>query len=242
MVFLVDAGDRLIGPRFIVDGEYEPETTSFMLKTIKPDNVCIDVGANFGYYTCLMARLSWRGRTISFEPDPHVFELLRDNVHINWCEAVVEPVNAAVGNSAGNLTLYRRISRSGNTSIIRMEADELDLLGEKATEEFTIDCVCLDDYADQLDRVDIVKVDVEGAESLVLAGMQELVRRHRPTVVMEWSPAQAVRAGFSVADLTDQVRSLCLLPHTLGANGALSPVSYQDLASLTYRNLVLTPS
>ncbi len=241
MVFLVETSDRLIGPRFIVDGEYEPETTAFMMRTIRPDFVCIDVGANFGYYTCLMAKLSWLGRTISFEPDPQVFALLRDNVHINWCERVAEPMNAAVGAAPGILTLHRRLTRSGNTSIVRMTAAELEQIGEAESEEFSIDCVTLDDVGRRLGRVDIVKIDVEGAESLVFEGMAELVRTHRPTIVMEWSPDQTTQAGFSVAALADRFKSLELQPHRLNLDGSIVPVEHAEVAGLTYQNLVFTP-
>src|SRR5262245_25797121 len=53
LVFYIDPDDHLIGPRFIVDGEYEPATTAFVLEHIGSDDTCIDVGANFGYYSCL---------------------------------------------------------------------------------------------------------------------------------------------------------------------------------------------
>jgi FkbM family methyltransferase len=241
MVFLVDVSDRLIGPRFIVDGEYEPETTAFMMRTIRPDFVCIDVGANFGYYTCLMAKLSWLGRTMSFEPDPQVFALLRDNVHINWCERVVEPTSAAVGAKDGTLTLHRRLTRSGNTSIVRMTAQELENIGEPESEEFSVDCVTLDDVGRRLERVDIVKIDVEGAESLVVDGMADLVRTHQPTVVMEWSPDQTTQAGFSVSALADRFKSLELQPHRLNPDGSIFRVEHAELARLSYQNLVFTP-
>ena len=87
-----------------------------------------------------------------------------------------------------------------------------------------------------------MKIDVEGAESLVVRGMAELVRRHRPTIIMEWSPWQTARAGFSIDGLVDALRSLALVPHTLGPGGTTTPITFDELAVLSYQNLVLRPA
>lgn len=242
LVFIVDPDDRLIGPRFIVDGEYEPETTAFVRRTVTETSVCIDVGANFGYYTCLFGHLAWRGHTLSYEADPQVHTLLRDNVNINWCERTTEPINAAVSDTEGKLTLYRRLSRSGNTSIIQSTSEELEAWAEADSEEFVVDCIALDSLTDRLPQVDLVKIDVEGAETLVVRGMGELVRRHRPTVLMEWSPWQTERAGFSVPELVRSLAKLDLTPHVLRADGELDRITHEDLVELSYQNVVLVPT
>jgi FkbM family methyltransferase len=241
LVFYVEAGDRLIGPRFVIDGEYEPATTAFLRGLVDETSVCIDVGANFGYYTCMLARLCWRGRVLAFEPDPRVHAMLQDNVSINWCERVVDARNAAVGDRDGELTLYRRIGRSGNTSIIESSAEELEVFREPASEAFTVPCITLDSLADQLERVDVVKIDVEGAESLVVGGMAELVRRHRPTIVMEWSPWQTERAGFDGQQLSADLAALGLVPHVLRRDGQPVAISHAELATLSFQNIVLRP-
>ena len=63
-------------PRFVVEGEYEPETTAFIRQTVKRDHICVDVGANFGYFACMMGHLAWDGRVIAYEADPKIYELL----------------------------------------------------------------------------------------------------------------------------------------------------------------------
>ena len=241
LVFLLDPEDRVIMPRFVLDGEYEQHTTAFLFKTVTPENVCIDVGANFGYFTCLMARLAWQGKTIAFEADPKVFGLLRENVFVNWCEPVVESINAAVGSAEGKVTLHRRVGRSANTSMFAPGPDEADPTGVTVTEEFSVDCVTLDALVDRLKRVDLVKIDVEGAETLVVRGMRELVRRHRPTIVMEWSAGQADHGGFDMRELADELRVLDLEPNLISAAGDALPISFDDLATLKYQNIVFRP-
>jgi FkbM family methyltransferase len=239
LIYLINPDDNLLGPRFLMDGECEPDTTAFLRRTVKPTDVCIDVGANFGYFTCLMAKLAWQGRTMAFEADQQMCTLARRNILINWCENGAEIFNYAVGAEDGEMTLYRRVGRAGNTSIIRMTPEELEAFDEPPSEPFTVECVALDRYAVELPKVDVVKIDVEGAESLVLAGMQKLVERHKPVIVMEWSPGQTERAGFATRDLAATIDKLELVPHVIRPGGELERKSIADLLTLGYQNIVL---
>ena len=170
-----------------------------------------------------------------------MFELLRENVFVNWCQPAVETINAAVGDTNGTITLHRRIGRSANTSLIAAAPDEDDPTGEARVEELAVDCVTLDSLADQLQRLDLVKIDVEGAETLVVKGMQQLVRRYRPTILMEWSPGQAAEGGFDMEELAGQLRSLELAPSVILPDGDTRGISYGELAELSYQNVVFRP-
>lgn len=233
------ADDRLLMPQFVVHGEYETLTTAYLLRELPSDAVCIDVGANVGYYTCLMARRAWQGRTIAFEADPTIHELLRDNVAINWCEKVVDARNQAVADQPGELTLYRRAGRSGNTSIAEVSAEERAVYGEPESIPFTVESVRLDDVAASFDRLDVVKIDVEGAESLVLDGMRDVVERLNPLIIMEWSPGQAVTAGSSVQGLGALVDDLGLTAHVFEAPGTIRAITSDELSELGYQNIAL---
>ncbi len=237
--YLFPADDQLLMPQFVVHGEYETLTTNYLLRELPEDAVCLDVGANVGYYSCLMARRAWRGRTIAFEADPTIHEILRANVAINWCEKVVDARNMAVSDRTGTLTLHRRPGRSGNTSVTRISEDERLALGEPESEAFEVPTLPLDDLLGELDRLDVVKIDVEGAESMVLAGMSGIVERFNPLIIMEWSPEQAEQAGSSAAGLGAAIESLHLTAHVFEAPGTIRPVSADELASLGYQNIAL---
>ena len=73
--YLVEANDRLINPWFIVAGGYDTQLTDFFVRELRPNSRCIDVGSNFGYFTCLFARLAPSGQVSGIEADPNVFEL-----------------------------------------------------------------------------------------------------------------------------------------------------------------------
>jgi len=240
LVFYIDPEDRLIGPRFIVDGEYEPATSAFVLKQVGPDDTCIDVGANFGYYTCLFAHLAWRGRVLAYEPDPHVFQSLVDNIAINWCEAVVSPMNSAVGAEHGQLTLHRWHNRAGNTGIVAPD-HEIAPGFRLTSEAFDAPIIPLDSLVDRLDRVDLIKIDVEGAESLVARGMTKLVAKFRPIVLIEWSPYQITASGSSADELATLIESWGLPVHTIGLDGSLQRIGFDELRALPFQNVALAP-
>jgi FkbM family methyltransferase len=237
--YFFPADDRLLMPQFVVNGEYEPQTTAYLLRELATDSVCLDVGANVGYYTCLMSRLASNGRVVAFEADPEIFELLRDNVAINWCEKVAEPRNQAVADFSGSLTLFRRVGRSGNTSITQVPESERVVFGEPESVEFEVDCVTIDEVVAGFERLDVVKIDVEGAESLVLRGMGDTVQRLNPLVIMEWSPGQAEAAGGSADELTGLVEDLGLTAHVFEHDGVLRAISLDDLVELPYQNVAL---
>jgi FkbM family methyltransferase len=240
LVFYIEADDKLIGPRLMVEGEYEPATTAFVKRVVTPDSTCIDVGANFGYYACMMGHLAWKGRTISFEADPATYRLLIDNIAINWCEGPVEARNVAVAAEAGELTLHRWINRSGNTGIIP-PSREIAPGVRVDSQEFTVPAVTLDSLVGTVAQVDLVKIDVEGAETLVVAGMGELVRTYRPTVVLEWSPSQMVAAGSKPEELADRLAAWGIPVYTIDFDGRLRPLEVDQLAELPYQNIVLQP-
>lgn len=205
---LVEADDLLLSPNFIVTGRYDPDLTEFFLRTVKPDSHCLDVGSNFGFFTCLFCRKAPNGRVVAVEADHHIFELCRDNLGINGF--IVEngtALHAAVSDSNEDVTLYRRLGRSGNTSICAADRSFTDLLGEPPVEAFTVPGIRVDDLLDRFDgRLDFIKVDVEGAEPLVLRGAERTVATNpQLSIVMEWSPGQIRSAGF---DLGDFVRDM----------------------------------
>ncbi len=222
IAYLVEADDRLISPWFITSGQYETELTEHFVATLRPDDRCLDIGANFGFFTCLMARFCPQGKVIGVEPDPKIFAILRDNVHINGFGGHASARHAAVLDTVRPVTLHRRVGRSGNTSIARPSADFIAFLGEKPSEEFTVEGTTVDAIAAAFEgRVDVMKVDVEGAEPLVLEGTAAAIEANPGLqIVQEWSPGQMQGAGYDVGEFLDRVAALGLKPHALGRGGA----------------------
>lgn len=236
LVYYVEADDRLLSPYFIATGRFESNLTNYFLRNLAPDSHCLDIGANFGFYSCLMAKYCPDGRILGVEAERRIADLARDNLFVNDLYGRADILAAAVSDAEGTLTLYRRTSRSGNTSIVPVDEAFTTVLGEPPAQPFTVASTRIDDLAEKFGgRVNFIKVDVEGAEPLVLAGARETIRRNRDiAIVMEWSPGQIAAAGFDVAQFVRDISDQGLRAFTIGpyderpiADGTLAAMPYQ---------------
>jgi FkbM family methyltransferase len=243
IAYFVEADDRLISPWFIVTGGYETELTNYFVRELKPASHCLDVGSNFGYFTCLMGRFSDQGKVLAIEADKHVFELARDNIYINGFGHFATVIHAAASDSPGQLDLYRRVTRSGTTSITKADEGFVRSIGEPTPERFTVAAVRVDDVvAQRLDRrVDFMKVDVEGAEPLVFEGARATIAANpQLNIVMEWSPGQIKDAGFDIPEFLARLDGMGLKPFDI-LEDRIEPLTYAQVAAMPYRaGLVLT--
>jgi FkbM family methyltransferase len=173
--------------RNIPDGD---DLTDPVLQAIAPlvarDAVCIDAGANIGLYTLAMSSLAPQGRVLAFEPSPATAGHLQENVRRNGATNVdVCPV--ALADRTGTVQ-FHDISFFSAGSFAADDASILtsDSYGStvRETPVTTLDAVVAERG---LERVDLVKIDVEGAELSVLAGAAATLAAHRPTVVLEFN-------------------------------------------------------
>lgn len=236
LAFIVEADDKLFSPWLIITGAYDTDLTNYFLRVIRPDSHCIDVGANFGYFTCLMARFAAQGRVIGIEPDQAIFELARDNVAINGLTDIAEMIHAAASDTDAELTLHRRVGRSGNTSIVAYDSTFTEGLGEAPSQPFNVRGAPIDSLTGAMQgRVDVMKVDVEGAEPLVFAGARRTIADNpRLQIVMEWSPGQIQSAGFDLGQFAADLKGHRLKAFDMQADG-ITPISYAELLNMPYR-------
>jgi FkbM family methyltransferase len=208
IAYCVEADDLLISPWFIITGAYETLLTNFFVENLRPDSNCLDVGANFGYFTCLMARFCPQGRVIGVEADERIYNLTRDNLAINGFTQIGRAMHAAANETGEDITLYRRIGRAANTSIIAYDEAYTTSMSEPPAQSFTVRGVRVDDLSAEMGgRVDFMKVDVEGAEPLVMRGAQRTIADNpQLKIVMEWSPGQIAAAGFDLPQFLAEIR------------------------------------
>jgi FkbM family methyltransferase len=216
---LIPADDLSLMPELVARGTYDVPFTAFVQQHIRPGDVAIDVGANVGLFTLLLAYQVWeRGRVIAYEPNPRLVSILRDNVAMNWLADRVEIMPCAAAASRGTARLLAP-QRFQMLSTIHAGEDELLSGGRSDTiETFEVQSEPLDAQIGRFERIDLVKVDVEGAEEQVFAGMSALlasgvVRRVcfemiRPSMGVDWdsfaSRLKALQAdGWRFATLTD---------------------------------------
>jgi len=236
MAFLLEAKDLLLAPPLVMNGYHEIDLTDYFVNAINETDHCLDIGANFGYFACIMGRWAPRGRVVAVEPDPKIFGLLRDNIYINNLESLASPVNAAASDCEGVLTLHRRVGRSGNTSLARVGDADLARMGEPPSEAFQIRGLPIDALLPEFQgRLDHMKIDVEGAEPLVLRGARETIAANpQLRIVMEWAPGQIQAAGFDPRGFTEELAALGLVPAMIVTAGKTEPMSWDALVSCAY--------
>ncbi len=189
-VDLEDMGD--VTHSLLSRGVYDPQMTSVLKETVKPMMYCVDVGANIGYFSILMSKLVGpHGRVGAFEPAPKNFDLLKKSIFLNGCERNTALYWEAVSSKTGKSTLSINKEFQGSHYLIP------EGMG------IPVDTVKLDDYFCDLDygSIDLVKIDVQGAEVEVLKGMKELRTKYpNMTIIVEYLPEGLVRAGSTLEE------------------------------------------
>lgn len=169
-------------------GIWEPLETDLVTREVRRGDVVLDIGAHIGYYSLIFARLvGSEGRVFAFEPDPDNFALLNKNVRINGYRNVTL-VRKAVADRTGKVRLYVSEENNGD----HRTYDSKD--GRKSIE---VKCVQLDEYfRDYGERIDFIKMDIQGAEPGAIRGMSSLLERSKnPRMVVEFWPFGLKRFG-----------------------------------------------
>jgi FkbM family methyltransferase len=167
-------------------GVYESFMLDIMYTHLKKGMTFIDVGANIGQHSMYAATLvGSSGSVYAFEPIPRIYKQLTDSIAENHFSAFVHPKNTALGESNKEETLYVS-SNAGGSSLVREDA---------TVEQITVHVRRGDDELFFLPRIDMVKIDVEGYEYEVLAGMQETLKKHKPDILIEFSGAVYLAEG-----------------------------------------------
>lgn len=171
-LMFVDARDLMLGPRLVLDGFWEAWVTLALVRYIQPGFHCVDVGANCGYYTLLMAAACVpEGRVVACEPNPVLAETyLPQNLALNGFCHGVEICPKVVGNLDCTVDFVLHDSDFATSSLERWAYAH-------RREAVRVPAVTLDRLCAHWPRLDLVKIDAEGAEALVWEGMQEALRR-----------------------------------------------------------------
>jgi FkbM family methyltransferase len=168
-----DHQERIVYDSFLGGSCYESEITWFMLRAVRTGDLAVDVGANIGLFTCLLATLVGpTGKVLAVEPDPTNLEKLRMNVALNMLENV-EIISTPLWERAEPVTFYRCADSSGSGGL----ADPADFPGNVITqyerpEPISFDASTLEKELARFNRhCAFVKVDTEGADEFVLRGL-----------------------------------------------------------------------
>ena len=207
---------RGLGKFLFVFGEnYEPEL-AILERLLSPGKTFIDAGANFGIYTMVASKLVGQaGRVIAFEPTAESFEVLRRNIALNGLTNVVA-VQAALSDKAGTAWLHYGTDPVRNSLGKDPSANGG---GEYVTTE-SLDNVL---QRAEVKRVDVIKMDVEGAEELVLRGADKVLTSMRPVIIYEVNAEASGHLGLSKNGATSLLERLDYEFFVDGQTGASGP-------------------
>lgn len=161
---------------------YEPATVAYLQQNVSPGDVALDVGANFGYYTVLFSQLVRHGWVHAFEPNPECYSILRQNTR---SKTNVTTYDTAASDRNGTTWFYRHRSYGMGGLIPREGMDG----------RFRIVRAPLDHYG--FPHVDFIKIDVEGHEGEVLAGLKDTIARSPDIrLIIEFKPERGLADCF----------------------------------------------
>jgi len=179
LTIYVDPEDTVIGSFLRKSGAYEPEVTKVIRRYLKKGECFVDCGASFGYFSSLAGVIVGpQGSVISLEPGPQNQSLLLLNLMVNGI-TTAEVHQVALSDHSGIL----RYGRSGaNGTILDFDGDPSHVGTYDLVRSVTLDSLV------GARKVDMMKVDVEGAEGKVFRGAEDLLKSCRPTLIFEFSP------------------------------------------------------
>ena len=182
-------------------GTYEELESKIMEEKIEMGNIVVDVGANIGLHTLNMARIVGKtGQVFAFEPDPSNFKILKKNVKINNYRNIILE-QKAVGDKHGRTTLYQS-DHPGKHRIFPQT--------EQAKSQVQVELTNLDNYfdSDMIDKINFIKIDVEGLEFSVLKGMKNILKNSKKIkILFEFMPENTMEAGFTPIELLNYLTS-----------------------------------
>lgn len=182
---------------------YETGTIDVLKKVLRPDDVVFDVGANIGWYTVNIVACVPDGSCHAFEPMPLTMDRLKHNCDLNNVSSHVTFNQVALGDAAGEVTLY-------SFDTLGHGHNSLSTRGRSDYTTWKVPLTTLDSYVNEreITRVDLVKMDVEGAEMGVLKGASRLFDLESPPVwIIEMNTETSAGFGHSPHDLLDYISS-----------------------------------
>ena len=183
-------------------GTYEEVEAKIMEEKIKTGNIVVDIGANIGLHTLNMARIVGNtGQVFAFEPDPSNFKILEKNVKINNYQNIILE-QRAVGDKHERTTLYQ----SDHPGMHRIFPQTKQAKGQVKVELISLDKYFID--SNLADRINFIKIDVEGMEFGVLKGMKNILKNNKNIkILFEFVPKDTIEAGFIPIELLNYLTS-----------------------------------
>ena len=198
-----------VGWNIFCFGFYSVNLINLLKSIVKVGDVVVDVGANIGDITLILAnRVGQTGKVYAFEPFPLALEKLQENCRLNNLKNV-KALDFALSNLSGGSTLYcprpytgqlRGVGKTGLTGMSTLAKPDEDYMRGVEFLEFGVTQTTLDEFAniENLQRVDLIKIDAEGFDYKVIDGGRACISEFQPYIIFEYDPVWKTRTGYEL--------------------------------------------
>lgn len=234
---LCGENDPALLSSLLESGELERGTRLLIQELLEPGNCFVDVGANIGLHTLAAARsMQGQGKIIAFEPYGPTKALLERSVWMNGFSSMVEIHQAAVSNETGHHKLFLGAT-SGHHSLF-----PLDERTSTDAEPVDVSVVRIDDIIPATQKVDLLKIDAEGAELQVIESAGGLIERNAElAIIVEFGPTHLERTGIAPTDWLNAFATHGLQYRAInGVSGKLEQWSMENLLACDSVNLLFS--
>lgn len=213
----LDPKDKGVATHLLKYGSYEEEVAQIFYREIKQGMTVLDIGAHIGYFTLIAAKLvGEKGKVFAFEPEPTNLSFLLKNIEVNGYKNII-PVPKAVSDETGKTLLFLSPDNTGDHRIYSCYDDR---------EFIEVETTALDEFFKGFeDKIDFIKMDIQGAEMKALRGMTEVMRRNKSLkMVVEFWPFGLKRCGSSPEEFLNEIRRNNFQIHLIKEDGSTQPI------------------
>jgi FkbM family methyltransferase len=229
-----------MGGQIFFRGSYSGDQLTIIEKLLDAHSVFIDVGANQGEFSIAAAKIVQQGKVIAFEPVSEYRERLLENIRLNDFDNV-QVIAAALGEQEGSLPIYDQ-QEDFKDGTRHEGLPTLFASDSRRHPRETVPVKRLDDVLEGsgISRVDVIKLDIEGAEWIALRGAVNTLARYRPILILEVGRETCLAAGYEPEALIEWLTALNYRIETI-IDGGKTQATYPALLG-DFQNVVAYPT
>jgi len=234
LAMYIPCRDWAVAPTLLFAHVWEPAETKICEQYIKEGMTVIDAGAYIGYFSLLASRLvGSKGKVYAFEPSPGCLELLHKNIRLNNCKNIRVFEKAVIDKEGHTIFFANPNSLSGSSMFANYSA----LVSHKSP-QIKVPTTTLDEVAGD-NRVDFIKMDIEGGETKALRGMTKIIKNNPSLkMIIEVFPEGLIKVGSNLEEYVGFLQRHFKL-HIIGKYRATSDAGLQDIQMATRKAKVL---
>lgn len=236
----VDTRDYGIVPHLIMSGFWEQAVTDTIKRELKLGEHILEVGANFGFYTVLMANIVGEsGKIYSFECNPNVFSLLTQTISINGYNKIVSLYDYAASHKEGKEEFSFSYDQIAGGNLIGEDERNKEKVHVKMARPSVI-------LGDKLNDITFIRMDAEGSEALIIFGLSDFIKNKKDLrIVMEFSAAmqKSLLNKYNIGDIKDFYKKYIYKNgysvYEIKSDASLRKLSLEDLMNLPHSDVLI---